>query len=263
MQRKIPSATLGDLNDITGRAIAPPGRVNGVNPQKLSCDGLCVRGGIALLGQFTTRLTCASGSASDPGLVFAGTGRGTGIYGESSAAGAILVANGGQAVCAFTSEGVLARMIRGPDGVIDFGGSKLVNVGGIEIKPGVFEVIGDAVATTDATSAVLLTIPINRARARAFAQEMRANVLFAMDGANGGISGARDFRARMWIGDGEDVPNVSAMYETGNYCAIDLANVVINLVPVVGGVNVVAIGILGATIRWQARASVMRVECHE
>ena len=269
MQRRTPSATLGDLNEITGRAIVPPGRVNGVNPQKLSCDGLCVRGGIALLGQFTTRLTCAPGSANDPSLTFASAGQGTGLYGTAAAlgtspTGTIYVAIGGQTVCAFSSDGVLARTIRGPANIIDFGGSKLVNVGGIEIKPGVFDVFGDAVATIDGAREVVLTIPIEPPRESGrvcCAQEMRANILFAMDGANGGINGARDFRARMWIGEGETVPNVSAEYEIGNYCAIELASVAIDLVPVAGGVNIVATGIAGATIRWQARASVMRVEC--
>jgi hypothetical protein len=248
------------MNDVMGRASAE-GTVGGMNPAKLTCDDIVVRRNMTILGSMSARIVCAPGSAIEPSIVFSGASaiNMAGIYGTSMA---VSFAVGGANVGTFDSVGFVADAIRGTSGTIDFGGSTLVNVAGIVINPGSYEIVSNPVITVGVVDAVALAIPIVPHNVtKNCVLEISVKTIAVVLGTGGAENGVFDFRVRASLEVGETVPVVSAKYEISNYHSAGLTGAIINADPDTGVVNIVATGIAGGSVSWQTRANIVRVEC--
>lgn len=255
-----PVATVETMNDVMGRTSAE-GTVGGMNVTKLSCDDFVVRRSLTVLGYISSRVTCAPGSASYPSIVFSNTGLpGTaGIYGTSTT---VSFAVGGTNMGTFDSTGLALDALRGTSGTIDFGGSTLVNIAGIVINPGSYEVVSNPVVTVGATTAVALEIPVvPHDVTKNCILEASVKAIAVVQGTSGAENGVFDFRVRIVLEVGETVPVVSAKYEIGNYHSAGLTGASIDPDPESGLINIIATGVAGSSVSWQTRANIVRIEC--
>jgi hypothetical protein len=254
-----PVASLREINDVMGRRSTPSGDIAGMSLTKVACDDLVARQTLTVLGRVVARLTCMQGSASAPSIAFDSLTAASGLYGNS---GAISVAVGGANVCTFDASGASLAALRGISGTIDFGGSTLINVAGIVINPGSYELVGNPVLTVDATTTVVaLVIPVvARDVSKNSIMEVSVKALAVVCHTDGATNGVYDFRARIVLEVGDTMPIVSAKYEISNYCSGGLAGADVVLTPVDGRVDVTVTGVAASDVTWQVKAQVVRVD---
>jgi hypothetical protein len=248
------------MNDVMGRT-SSEGSVGGMNPVKLTCDDIVIRQSMTVLGHMSARIVCAPGSATEPSIVFGNAGaiNAAGIYGTNTT---VSFAVGGANVGTFDTTGLALDALRGTSGTIDFGGSTLVNIAGIVINPGSYEVVSDPVITVGAVDAVALAIPVvPHDITKNCILEASVKSIAVMLGTNGAENGVFDFRVRIVLEVGETVPIASVKYEISNYHSAGLVGAGIDIDPETAVANVVATGIAGGSIMWQTRAYIVRVEC--
>jgi hypothetical protein len=255
--RNSQQAGLPEINVILGRSNAGPQvSVVGVNPEKITCDELIV-GHRASFDGVIIRANFAAGSRANPTITFVGTS--AGFY---AAGGSLHVVNSGALIASFAPDAFQLTNIASPSGIIDFHGATLVNVSGIVVKPGAYDIIGDPVTGSGADDIEVLDIPLAVTSGMSGTWEFNVSVIFALRGSNGAISGSISFRARVYIASAAPtVVNITnGRYVTSQYCDEQLADTNARIVTRASGARIIANGIAGVEIVWQAQCGVMMVQ---
>lgn len=254
-------ADLAAINAPLGRtasAVPLRSQVNGTNLSRGMFEDVIIERTLAL-GRMVSRLIAIDGTALNTGIGFASGGAGSGLH---AGGGNICMAIGGVDISCWTPTGLAAAKIYGPAGTIDFGGSTLVNIAGIVINPGSYEVVGLPVTTVGAVTVNSLTVPTTPTTGLSANYDMVIKVIYVATGTGGVTNGVREFRTRVYQTIASVTPVVGAAYDQTIYEDAPLLGCGVSAVAVLGGnaLHVEVTGCAGQTVKWQARAGIVKVE---
>lgn len=262
-----PQANIREINQILGNArVTKSGIINvgGVNPEKLTCDELLVRGYIRLVGGMGTSLSAINGALANTAIRFAHSSPNTGIY--SPAPDRICTAILGTPIMCCTSTGLAVPYIYSPTGIIDFGGSTLTNFTTAP-NPNAYTLIGTKVQTVGAATAIALVVPLTCATTTC-AWELTTKVEYTSvtDDPDARDNGTYTFRIRAWnpnIGPPFAQLAISAQYDITRYHTPSFVGISVTAVVVGTNVNIQVRGV-GApaplTINWVAKCDIVKID---
>lgn len=253
-----PLARIPEINRILGRVPSSNAKsdVTGVNTINITCDSLIAKR-IYASDMYMPSARFDAGYDAKPSIIFARASDRTGIY-TTGNTHAVRIAYDGAPIATFGPVGLILSDIVAASGTIDFHGATLVNIGGIEAKPGSYEVIGDPVVSVadEFVSIVSDTFVVAPGFAGA-TWDINIRIAFASRN-NITINGAISFSIRMHRV-GSDAIAIGAQYNRVTYCAPELASIVPNVRADGDNIILEAQGIAGIPIRWQGTFKVIMV----
>lgn len=256
----IRDASLAEFNQMVGRSrgvATDDVRVSGTNPAKVTCDDIIVRNTLLLYGRVAGRLVLQN-NLLEPSLQFLGSGTDSGMEGRGE--NVINMMIGGNVTTSWTASGMAVPRIYGPAGIIDCGGSSLVNVGAIIVNPGSYELVSLPVQTIGAVSVASIDIPTLPSAGMSANFDCVIRIAYVSVGSGGSINGSRESRVRIYQSLAAPSPVVGPFFEEIISESAALLGCAISVASGANKATVMVTGVAGHTIRWQTSIRIVKIE---